>query len=176
MIVVLEIKFCTDLIFLTIQFRLSIQFVKHFFQAIQFSQTVLIQTIQFSIGIVFVHTQSNVKIVLFQTIQFSIRIVSGATIMGQSGPGSDGNEVVLHILQSSCITETSPSDCLVFYPGHSFGRRSYPSAGVQSVYFTAPAEWARNCNEFTVGKNLAFGYLFWACRILQLHLLYSHKE
>ena len=44
---------------------------KHF-QAIQFSQTVLIQTIQFSIGLVFVHTQINVKTVLFQTIQFSV--------------------------------------------------------------------------------------------------------
>ena len=35
------------------------------FQAIQFSQTVLIQTIQFSIGIVFVHTQLNAKTVLY---------------------------------------------------------------------------------------------------------------
>ena len=35
-------------------------------------QTVIIQTIQFSISIVFVYTQLNVKTVLFQTIQFSI--------------------------------------------------------------------------------------------------------
>ena len=42
------------------------------FQAIQFSQAVLIQTIQFSISIVFVHTQLNVKTVLFQAIQFNI--------------------------------------------------------------------------------------------------------
>ena len=34
------------------------------FQAIQFSQAVLIQPIQFSIGIHFVYTQSNIKIVL----------------------------------------------------------------------------------------------------------------
>ena len=34
------------------------------FQPIQFSQIVLIQTIQFSINIVFVHTQLNVKTVL----------------------------------------------------------------------------------------------------------------
>ena len=40
------------------------------FQANQFSQTVLIQTIQFSIIIVFVHAQLNVKTILFQTIQF----------------------------------------------------------------------------------------------------------
>ena len=42
------------------------------FQAIQFSQTDLIKTIQFGISIVFVYTQLNVKTVLFQIIQFSI--------------------------------------------------------------------------------------------------------
>ena len=40
--------------------------VKFFpFQAIQFSQAVLIQTIQFSISIDFVYTQLNVKTVLY---------------------------------------------------------------------------------------------------------------
>ena len=38
------------------------------FQAIQFSQTVLIQPIWFNISIVFVYTQLNVKTVLFQAI------------------------------------------------------------------------------------------------------------
>ena len=42
------------------------------FEAIQFSQTVQIQLIQFSIRIDFVYSQLNVKTVLFQTIQFSI--------------------------------------------------------------------------------------------------------
>ena len=72
----------------------------------------------------------NIKTVLLQVIQFNIskqfssirpigRTLSGATIPGQSGPGSDGNEGVLHIPQSSSITGTSPLDCLVSYPGHS---------------------------------------------------------
>ena len=39
----------------------------------------------------------------------------------QSGFGSNGNEGVLCIPQSSSITGTSPSDCLVSYPGHSLG-------------------------------------------------------
>ena len=39
----------------------------------------------------------------------------------QSGPGSYGNKRVLHIPQSSSITEASPSDCLVSYLGHSLG-------------------------------------------------------
>ena len=68
--------------------------------------------------------------------------LSGATTPGQSGPGSDGNEGVLRIPQSSSIAGTSPSDCLVSYPGHSLGGGSYPSAEKQSVYSTAPADWA----------------------------------
>ena len=39
--------------------------------------------------------------------------LSGATTSGQTGPGSDGNEGVLHIPQSSNTAGTSPSDCLV---------------------------------------------------------------
>ena len=71
------------------------------------------------------------KTVLFLIIQFSMntqfssvwlidRTISGVTILGQSGPGSNGNEGVLCISQNSSITGTSPSDCLVSYPGHSF--------------------------------------------------------
>ena len=47
--------------------------------------------------------------------------LSGATILGESGPGIDSNEGVLRIPQSSSITGTSPSNCLVSYPGHSLG-------------------------------------------------------
>ena len=36
----------------------------------------------------------------------------------------------------------SPSDRLVSYPGHSLRVGSYPSAEVQLVYSTAPADWA----------------------------------
>ena len=61
--------------------------------------------------------------------------LSGATIPDQSGPGSNGNEAVLCILQSSIITGILLSDCLVSDPGYSLGM-SYPSAEVQSVYST----------------------------------------
>ena len=68
---------------------------------------------------------------ILQAIQFSIstkfssirpidRTLSGATTLGWSGPGSNGNKGVLRIPQSSYIIETSQSDCLVSYPGHSF--------------------------------------------------------
>ena len=43
------------------------------------------------------------------------RALSGATTPGQSGPGSDGNEGVLCIPQSSSTAGTSPSDCLLSY-------------------------------------------------------------
>ena len=42
-------------------------------------------------------------------------VLSGTTTLRQSGPGSNGNEGVLHIPQSPSITGTSPSDCLVSY-------------------------------------------------------------
>ena len=123
---------------------------KFLFQVIPFCQTVLIQTIQFSISIVFVHTHLNVKTVLFQTIQFSIsmqfssiwpidRTLSGATTPGQSRPGSNDNEGVFHIPQSSSITGASPSDCLVSCPGHLLGE-SYLTAEMQSMYSSAPAD------------------------------------
>ena len=38
-----------------------------------------------------------------------------ATPPGQSEPGSDGNEGVLHVPHSSSITQASPSYCLVSY-------------------------------------------------------------
>ena len=44
--------------------------------------------------------------------------LSSATTSGQSESGNVG---VLHIPQNPSITETSPSDCLVSYLGHSLG-------------------------------------------------------
>ena len=90
---------------------------------------------------------------LFQTIQLSIiiqcssiwpidRTLSGATTPGQCGPGSDSSKEILHIPQSSCITEASPPDCLVSNLGHS-ERESYSSAEMLSVYSAAPADWVK---------------------------------
>ena len=74
------------------------------FQAIQFTQTI--------------HFSMRMLLVLFNQ---KIGPWSGATTPGQSGPGSDGNEGVLRIPQSSSIVGTSPSDCLVSKSGHSLG-------------------------------------------------------
>ena len=68
------------------------------------------------------------------------RTLSGATTLGQNEPGSDGNEGLLCIPQSSSITGASPSDCWVLYLGHSLGE-SYPLPEMQSVYLTAQAYW-----------------------------------
>ena len=54
--------------------------------------------------------------------------LSSAITPGQSGPGSDGNEEVLRIPQSSNITGASASDSLVTYQGHALVvAGSYPS-------------------------------------------------
>ena len=55
------------------------------------------------------------------------------------GTGSDGNEGVLCIPQSSSITKVSSSDCLLSYPGYTF----YSSAGIQLVYSAGSADWNR---------------------------------
>ena len=63
--------------------------------------------------------------------------------LGQSGPGSNGNEGVLLIPQGS-RTGASPSDGLVSYLGHLLGGVSYPAdAEMQLVYSTASADWAK---------------------------------
>ena len=67
------------------------------------------------------------------------RTPSGVNTPGQSGPGSNGNQRVFHIPQSSNITEAAQSDCLVSYPGCSLGE-SYPSSVILSAYSTAPAD------------------------------------
>ena len=64
--------------------------------------------------------------------------LSGSTTQGQNGPGSNGNEGVLHIHQIA-KAGTLPSDGLMSYTGHSLG---VGVALLQSVYSTAPADWA----------------------------------
>ena len=91
------------------------------------------------------------KTVLFQTIPFTIstqfcslwlldRTLSGATTPGLKVPGSDGNERILHIPQSSNITGPSLLDFLASYAGHSLGWESLHAAGMQSVYSAAQAD------------------------------------
>ena len=62
------------------------------------------------------------------------RTLSGVTTPSQREPGSNDNEEVLYILKSSSITGTSPSD------GTLVGGGAYPSAEMQLVYSTAPAQ------------------------------------
>ena len=77
---------------------------------------------------------SNQGLILFNP---SIGPLSGATTPGQSEPGSDGNEGVLRTSQSSSITGTSPSDCLVSYPGHTLAGEVLPLCReVVSVFYS----------------------------------------
>ena len=92
----------------------------------------------------------DIKRILFKVIQFNIstkfssiwpidRTLSGTTTPGQSGPGSDGNEEVLRISQSSSMTGTSPSYYVVSYPGYS-RVGSYSSAVAQVGVFYSPRQ------------------------------------
>ena len=68
------------------------------------------------------------------------RTLSSVTTPDQIGSGSDGNEEVLRIPQSSNITGTSQSDRLVISRTFVGGGVLPPSAEKQSVYFTTPAD------------------------------------
>ena len=111
------------------------------------------------------------KAVLFKGIWFSInmqfsciwlidRTQSGATTPGQGGPGSNSNKGVLCIPQSSSITGTSPSDCLVSYLGYSLGEESHPSAEKQLVYSTTLANWATYKYAHTYMNIYCWNYFF----------------
>ena len=123
----------------------------------------LFQSIQFSIRIVFVSTWVNVKSVVFQVIQFSIskqfssiwyidRTLSSATSFGQSGPGSDRNEGVLLIPQSTSITGTSLSDCFVSYPGYSLRVVLFPCRGAFGVFYGSNQQ-SKACLEFKLAYH-----------------------
>ena len=74
-----------------------------------------------------------------QTVLFD---ATATATQGQSEPGINGYEGVLHILQS-CGTEVSPSDAVECHH-HDIhgGRGAYPSAEMQLPYSTALANWA----------------------------------
>ena len=60
----------------SIKYKYTIQLSKTFLFQVMNSQTFLIQKIQFSISIVSVYAQLNIKRILFRTIQFSVGTVS----------------------------------------------------------------------------------------------------
>ena len=104
------------------------------------------------------------KTVLFQTIQFSIstpfsfiwpidRTLSGATIPGQSGPGSDDNEGVLHISPKLHYYRNLTIRLLSVISRTLVVRGSYLSAEKQSVYSTASADWANIRQEIDRFEN-----------------------
>ena len=80
--------------------------ISHLFTQLNY-QTVLFQTIQFSISHLFAHSL-NVK-----PIRPIDRTLSAATTLGQSGSGSNISKGGLRIPQSSRITGTLPSVCFI---------------------------------------------------------------
>ena len=111
---------------------LSIQLNMSFVYSQLNDQTVLFQTIQFSQSHLFA-LSLNFRVLSMGIWQIN-RNLSGATTLGQSGPGSDSIKGVLHIPQCSNIT-------IVLFNVIS----KTLIAEMQSVYFTASAvnSWER---------------------------------
>ena len=83
------------------------------------------------------------------------RFLSGATSAGQSEPGSDGNEKILCIRQSSSLAIWLFS----VISGHSL-EESYFSAEMQSVYSAAPADWDMWNREPQQSRRQRFLFVF----------------
>ena len=66
------------------------------------------------------------------------KTLSAAPTLGQSGPGSNGNEEVLHIIRIF-KAGTSPWFNII---SRTLVVRGLPPAEMQSVYSTVPADWA----------------------------------
>ena len=81
----------------------------------------------------------NHDLVLFNPY---IEPLSGGTTLGQSGPGSDGNEGVLHILQR--ITGTPPSDDLVSYQDTCWVGGVLPLCWEAVGVFYSPSQLGKN--------------------------------
>ena len=105
------------------------------------------------------------------------RTFSGVTTPDQSWPGSNGNEGVLQIPQSSSITEASPSDCIIsrtlvrrILPltidavgvfsrrGHSL-EESCPSVENLLVYSAASANWTTRWGSLTPLQSCCWCFL-----------------
>ena len=85
--------------------------------------------------------------------------LSGATAPDQYRPGSDGNEIIPRISQSSSSTGALSSDCLMSYLVHSLkGGGSYSFTDMQSVFSTALVDY----------DELPFYPVCWGCRIHRL--------
>ena len=86
-------------------------------------------------------TKNSILHKLFVCSQFKCKIVLFDLYRAlSSGPGSNNNEGVIWIPQSSSITGTSSSDCLMSYPGNSLKRHS--------VLYTALSYWGVWCCPF----------------------------
>ena len=80
-----------------------------------------------------------------------------ASIPEQILEGSNVNEGVLCIPQSSSITGISQSDCLMSYQWHSLEEGSCPSAEMQLVYYTVLAVKAKW--DFVISSWTLLAYL-----------------
>ena len=106
------------------------------------------------------------------------RTISGATTMAECGPGSNGNEEVLHITQSS-TTGDSPSNYLMSYLGLSFRRGIFSLfKGANSVFCSPPPQPTGQIKDL-LGKIIAFVIIrlqtYWFTYVLIILLRLNHE-
>ena len=92
---------------------------------------------------------------------------------GKRGTGSDGNEKVHHIPQSSSITEASPSDCLVSYPEHLLGGALTSQQRFSRCILQILAELGQNCNHLIINE---LPKLTNECLLMQLIFFCLHLD
>ena len=86
------------------------------------------------------------------------RTLFGATTTGQSGPGSNGNEGVLNVPQSS-KTRASPLYCLMSYQEYSLGEVLPLCRNAVDVFFS-PSRLDYSLKVFPVSFKLSQRFLF----------------
>ena len=108
------------------------------------------------------------------------RTPSVAITLGQSEPGSDGNEGVLRIPQSSSITGTLLSVCLISYPRHSLQGVSVgvfysPSRLSKFQFSDIPRSPHFGLNSYMVYSQLILTFTNWEDSFLSSLLYYLTK-
>ena len=91
----------------------------------------------------FLFTQLNIKTVHFKQFSLAYLLFSSIWPIDRTLPLWVRVDLGAMAMKGySAFPEASASDCLMSYPGHSL-EESYPTAEMQLVYSTAPADWAR---------------------------------
>ena len=105
------------------------------------------------------------------------RTLSGTTTLSQSGPGSDGNELVLCIPQSSSITRALTSECLMSYPRYWLVKRgSYPPAENKPIRKSFKKRWLSFITCIRIFSEIQWGTSSWTKKMTLKGFHYYQRQ